>query len=418
LPFLCHSYRRSALVADVLIVCEDDEFAAGNRVALSEWCGQHVQLKVYARGRLPELFGTAFVRQFGWDRNREAEMTRLLADARSWYPLLMVDLRPLYGAALQELLRGYSHWGWIDLDMLFGDLPTFLAVDELLEYDVITFTSDLDTNAPFVHGQLTLHANNGRVNGLWARCVDLGEAFVARLRARFPKHTHVFMEEGCYSRAVLTDPQARVLLTFRQVFESKEMGAELVVLVDEEIRYCTRGPRLSACMRALGQPLDAVERQRREERAHTLVGTFEPAGPLERVPVKSYTQKNCQWWIKREHRTCFKIMPRATPWGHDLLYVNGSFSYRERRPRPDVPQHDYQTAAFFHFLYGKSRYAKALPTSPAKPSDPYTYSPELVLPTRENTNGQNPACAMVECGLNTGTLPLTAMRCRSRPRAS
>jgi hypothetical protein len=173
-------------------------------------------------------------------------------------------------------------------------------------------------------------------------------------------------------------------------------------------------------MRALGQPLNAVDRRWREEGARTLIGTYEPAGPLVRVPTKVYTQDPCVWWVKREYRRCFNFAPRRTARGHDLLYLNGSFYFRERRLRPDVPQHDYQTAAFFHFKDSKALYVQALPTSPARPSDPYTYSPELVLPTREHTHGQNAECAMIECRLvNRTTLPeLTAMRCRSRPSAS
>ena len=36
-----------------------------------------------------------------------------------------------------DLLRGYTHWGWIDLDVILGDLSPML--EDLKHYDVVTY---------------------------------------------------------------------------------------------------------------------------------------------------------------------------------------------------------------------------------------------------------------------------------------
>ncbi|MFM9025634.1 MAG: DUF6625 family protein, partial [Planctomycetaceae bacterium] len=39
------------------------------------------------------------------------------------------DLRPMYGLLFADLLRGFTHWGHCDLDIIWGQLGQFLTVD-------------------------------------------------------------------------------------------------------------------------------------------------------------------------------------------------------------------------------------------------------------------------------------------------
>ena len=67
------------------------------------------------------------------------------------------DLKPLYGALFEEELQGFSHWGWTDLDMIWGRLETFLT-PQILSYDVISFP-DGARPALYLSGQLTVFKN-------------------------------------------------------------------------------------------------------------------------------------------------------------------------------------------------------------------------------------------------------------------
>nr|WP_157719546.1 DUF6625 family protein [Pseudomonas oryzae] len=51
-------------------------------------------------------------------------------------PYKLCDLKPMYGYLHEEDLSGYDFWGFCDLDVVFGDLRSFLT-PEVLRHDVI-----------------------------------------------------------------------------------------------------------------------------------------------------------------------------------------------------------------------------------------------------------------------------------------
>ena len=75
------------------------------------------------------------------------------------------DLKPLYGALFEEELAEFTHWGWTDLDMIWGNLGAFL--EPLLSHDVIS-APDGQRPALYLSGQLTVFRNEE----IWRRFVD------------------------------------------------------------------------------------------------------------------------------------------------------------------------------------------------------------------------------------------------------
>ena len=47
------------------------------------------------------------------------------------------SLRVLYGAMFKDLLDEYTHWGWIDMGVLVGDLSPLVAAAQ--KFDVVTY---------------------------------------------------------------------------------------------------------------------------------------------------------------------------------------------------------------------------------------------------------------------------------------
>ena len=68
------------------------------------------------------------------------------------------DLKPFFGSLFQAELAKYSHWGWSDLDCIFGDMKSALTDDVLSQFDVITFPDGV-LDALYTAGQLTLFRN-------------------------------------------------------------------------------------------------------------------------------------------------------------------------------------------------------------------------------------------------------------------
>ena len=71
-------------------------------------------------------------------------------------PYKLCDYKPTYGAIFEDLLKEYTHWGYCDSDVIFGDLRKFLTDELLAEYDRIY---DL--------GHMSIYKNNYENNRRW-----------------------------------------------------------------------------------------------------------------------------------------------------------------------------------------------------------------------------------------------------------
>lgn len=68
-------------------------------------------------------------------------------------PYKLCDFRPLFGWLFEEELKGYTHWGYGDIDLLFGDLNRFVTSDILEKYSKISKLGHLSIlqNTPLVN---------------------------------------------------------------------------------------------------------------------------------------------------------------------------------------------------------------------------------------------------------------------------
>lgn len=55
------------------------------------------------------------------------------------YPYALVEFKPVLGHVFRQYLEGYTHWGYSDLDIIFGDLNRWITLDELNDYDIVTY---------------------------------------------------------------------------------------------------------------------------------------------------------------------------------------------------------------------------------------------------------------------------------------
>ncbi len=68
-------------------------------------------------------------------------------------PYKLCDFKPAYGCILGDYLRGYDFWGHCDLDLIFGDIRTFVSEDVLSKYKKI-----------FTLGHLSIYKNVDEIN--------------------------------------------------------------------------------------------------------------------------------------------------------------------------------------------------------------------------------------------------------------
>lgn len=77
----------------------------------------------------------------------------------------LCELKPAYGYIFDELINGYDYWGYGDLDLIYGDMRSFLT-DDILSYDKI-----------FTLGHLSLVRNTEEINQLFMKEISGKELY-------------------------------------------------------------------------------------------------------------------------------------------------------------------------------------------------------------------------------------------------
>ncbi|RKO82736.1 hypothetical protein BDK51DRAFT_33407, partial [Blyttiomyces helicus] len=121
----------------------------------------------------------------------------------------IMQFRGMYGRLFEEWI-GPTHcgsWGWLDTDMLLGDVAGWLASSpEYRDADIATFSNLYMYGGPlslYTRGQLTIH-NQRRiphiVNELWRGCKIFKS--LGSIASEFSHDLAEAVDEGCYSKAV------------------------------------------------------------------------------------------------------------------------------------------------------------------------------------------------------------------------
>lgn len=71
-------------------------------------------------------------------------------------PYKIVDYKPMYGVIFENYIKGYTHWGYCDSDIIFGNLKHFINDETLQKYDRV-----------YKHGHLTIYKNTLEINYRW-----------------------------------------------------------------------------------------------------------------------------------------------------------------------------------------------------------------------------------------------------------
>lgn len=82
------------------------------------------------------------------------------------YPYKLCDFKPAYGFLFSEIIGGYDFWGHGDIDVIYGNIRTFISEEMLSEYELITARHD------FLSGTFTLFKNNKKLNTLFKQSKD------------------------------------------------------------------------------------------------------------------------------------------------------------------------------------------------------------------------------------------------------
>ena len=86
-------------------------------------------------------------------------------------PYKLCDFKPAYGFIMTELIAEYKFWGHADIDVIYGDIRSFITEDLMNEYELIT------AHHKFLSGTFTLFKNNKKMNMLFMESKDYKKVF-------------------------------------------------------------------------------------------------------------------------------------------------------------------------------------------------------------------------------------------------
>ncbi|MFB9841177.1 DUF6625 family protein [Mucilaginibacter ginsenosidivorans] len=101
----------------------------------------------------------------------------ILATERLGFPVCisygykLCDFKPAYGIIFSDILKGYDWWGHIDLDIIFGDIRTFMTDELLSSYDLVSVRPD------WLPGCFLLFKNTEKTNTLFTHSKDFKKVF-------------------------------------------------------------------------------------------------------------------------------------------------------------------------------------------------------------------------------------------------
>lgn len=72
------------------------------------------------------------------------------------FPYKLCDYRPMYGSLFSDLIQEYDFWGYCDIDLVFGNIRSFLSDDILDNHDRL-----------LVNGHFSLYRNCPQMNELY-----------------------------------------------------------------------------------------------------------------------------------------------------------------------------------------------------------------------------------------------------------
>jgi len=87
------------------------------------------------------------------------------------YAYKLCEFKPAYGFIFSEIIKGYDFWGYSDLDLIYGDLRSFITPEMLNIYDFISLRHDYTT------GCFALNRNTGLLNNFFTRSKDYKYVF-------------------------------------------------------------------------------------------------------------------------------------------------------------------------------------------------------------------------------------------------
>lgn len=116
----------------------------------------------------------------------------------------LCDFKPAYGCIFFDYIKDYDFWGYCDIDVIFGNIRSFMTEELLNEYDVISARHD------YLTGCFTLYRNNQNMRELFKQSRDYQKVFTESRNFFFDETNFAFdeFERGLHYSQIHTEVES------------------------------------------------------------------------------------------------------------------------------------------------------------------------------------------------------------------
>jgi hypothetical protein len=97
----------------------------------------------------------------------------------------LCDYKPGYGLLFEDLLKDYHFWGYIDIDLVFGNIRHFFPESLLEQNDILTVRGN-----KWLSGALTLLKNTPKINSIFLEHPNIKEVLLVPQNKNFCECGH------------------------------------------------------------------------------------------------------------------------------------------------------------------------------------------------------------------------------------
>lgn len=144
------------------------------------------------------------------------------------HPYKFCDFRPALACLFPEYIQGYDFWGYGDIDVIYGNIRTFITDELMSNYDVISVRHD------FLPGAFSLFKNNIKINELFKKSKDYIKVFTDPKHYCFDETNFTYKEfaEGIPVEKIESEIESMTHLV-KRLHEEKIINAYFDFLVIE-----------------------------------------------------------------------------------------------------------------------------------------------------------------------------------------
>jgi hypothetical protein len=116
----------------------------------------------------------------------------------------LCDFKPAYGFIFSELIKKHDFWGYCDIDVIWGNIRSFMTDEILTDYDVISARHD------YLTGCFALYKNNKEMRELFMQSKDYQKVFISNENFFFDETNFAFkeFEAGIHYSRIITEVES------------------------------------------------------------------------------------------------------------------------------------------------------------------------------------------------------------------